>query len=77
MISETDCFTLAAIVLFEVLVAITACFDTGMMKMERQSSDSNSYWQTVERTWSIFNDGRSRIYFLRDNLGRRGGNGHG
>lgn len=53
VMSERECFPLATIVFFDVIVAIEECVDLAVLKMKFQSSDSNSCWQRGERMWSI------------------------
>lgn len=51
--SERDCSTLANIVLFEGIVAMSACLDSGVVKIELRCSHLNACRLVTERSWSI------------------------
>lgn len=58
VMSERHCFNLSAIVFCKEIVAIAACLDSVVVKVQRQFmirqfSDSQACWQRVEKTWSI------------------------
>lgn len=46
-------FSLATVVLFEILLAIDVCVDSGVMKMKRQSPYCDACFKTVGRMWLI------------------------
>lgn len=49
MKSEKDFLTMDGIVLFEVIVVIDDCLESGVVNTERDSSDSRALWKTVRR----------------------------
>lgn len=51
LIYEKEYFTLTTIVIFDVNVVIAGCLDSGVIKMELKSSDTNACLLRDERTW--------------------------
>lgn len=45
------CYTLVSLVLFEEIVAIAACFKSGMVKIERISFELNACFRSAKRPW--------------------------
>lgn len=47
--SDVDCLILASILFVEVIVVITACFESCVVNMDSHSSEFQDLWQRTER----------------------------
>lgn len=50
---EKDCFMVATILMFKVVVSIDAGLDSCVEEMKRQASNLIMSWPIHERTWSV------------------------